>query len=92
MTTTDDETRLSPREMEIARLLTRGCTNKAIAAELGISVYTVSSHLRRLFAKLDVVTRAGAVGAIARRTDAFATLQEPAGDDTCEPGVGVSGA
>lgn len=92
MTTTDDDARLSPREMEIARLLARGCTNKAIAAELGISVYTVSSHLRRLYAKLDVVTRAGAVGAIARRTDVLAA-SEPVPVDAPDESVGdVSGA
>lgn len=92
MTTTDDDARLSPREMEIALLLAQGCTNKAIAAELGISVYTVSSHLRRLFAKLDVVTRAGAVGAIARRTDVFAASEPSTGDAVDEPVGGVSDA
>lgn len=90
MTTTEDDARLSPREKEIALLLARGCTNKAIAAELGISVYTVSSHLRRLFAKLDVVTRAGAVGAIARRTDVFAAPVAATVDAVREPCAGVS--
>jgi DNA-binding CsgD family transcriptional regulator len=61
-----DVTKLSPREREIARLLARGLANKAIAQELGISAFTVSSHLRRLFAKLDVGTRAGAVGVVVR--------------------------
>jgi DNA-binding CsgD family transcriptional regulator len=53
---------LSPREHEIARMVSLGHTNKAIAVVLDISVWTVSTHLRRIFAKLDVSSRAGMVG------------------------------
>jgi DNA-binding CsgD family transcriptional regulator len=49
---------LSPREMEIARLVARGSTNRAIATMLDISTWTVSTHLRRIFAKLSVCSRA----------------------------------
>jgi DNA-binding CsgD family transcriptional regulator len=42
-----------------------GCTNKMIAASLGISLYTVSTHLRRIFAKLGVQTRAAMVAVLA---------------------------
>jgi DNA-binding CsgD family transcriptional regulator len=49
---------LSPRELEIARLVARGATNQAIARALDISTWTVSTHLRRIFAKLSVGTRA----------------------------------
>lgn len=56
---------LSPREAEIARLVARGLSNKQIAAALGISVWTVSTHLRRAYAKLDVHSRAGMVARIA---------------------------
>jgi DNA-binding CsgD family transcriptional regulator len=49
---------LSPRELQIARLVARGATNQAIARALDISTWTVSSHLRRIFAKLGVGTRA----------------------------------
>jgi DNA-binding CsgD family transcriptional regulator len=38
-----------------------GRANKQIAAELGISEWTVSTHLRRIYAKLDVDTRAAMV-------------------------------
>ncbi|HEX6345965.1 helix-turn-helix transcriptional regulator [Umezawaea sp.] len=56
---------LSPREREVARMVGLGFTNKMIAAALGISLYTVSTHLRRIFAKLDVPTRAAMVAVLA---------------------------
>jgi DNA-binding CsgD family transcriptional regulator len=49
---------LSPRELQIARLVASGATNHAIASALDISTWTVSTHLRRVFAKLSVCTRA----------------------------------
>jgi DNA-binding NarL/FixJ family response regulator len=48
---------LSPREQEVVRLAAKGLSNKAIAAVLGISIWTVSTHLRRIFSKLDVSSR-----------------------------------
>ena len=48
---------LSPREQEIVRLVARGRPNKAIAAILEISPWTVSTHIRRIFAKLGVNSR-----------------------------------
>ena len=58
---------LSPRELEVARMVGMGFTNKMIASSLGISLYTVSTHLRRIFAKLDVSTRAAMVAVLAGR-------------------------
>jgi DNA-binding CsgD family transcriptional regulator len=55
------DTPLSPRELEIARLVAKGLPNKAIAAVLDISMWTVSAHLRRIFAKLNVSSRAAMV-------------------------------
>jgi DNA-binding CsgD family transcriptional regulator len=52
---------LSPREQEIVRMVSQGYPNKTIAAVLEISTWTVSTHLRRIFAKLDVRTRAAMV-------------------------------
>jgi DNA-binding CsgD family transcriptional regulator len=52
---------LSPRETEIARMVAKGHPNKAIAAVLEISSWTVSTHLRRMFAKLGVSSRAAMV-------------------------------
>jgi DNA-binding CsgD family transcriptional regulator len=51
---------LSPREVEVLRLLARGRTNREIAGELGISERTVDRHVSNLFAKLDVSTRSAA--------------------------------
>ncbi len=52
---------LSPREQEIARMVAKGYPNKMIAAVLDISARTVSSHLRRIFAKFGVASRAAMV-------------------------------
>jgi DNA-binding CsgD family transcriptional regulator len=51
---------LSPREIEILRLVTAGSTNRAIAEELTISERTVDRHVSNIFTKLDVSTRAAA--------------------------------
>ena len=52
---------LSPREQEIVRMVAEGHPNKVIAAVLNISSWTVCTHLRRVFAKLGVVSRAAMV-------------------------------
>lgn len=52
---------LSPREREIARMVTRGLPNKSIAQALEISVWTVGTYLRRIFSKLGVTSRAAMV-------------------------------
>jgi DNA-binding CsgD family transcriptional regulator len=49
---------LSPREREIARMVALGYPNKTIASVLDISSWTVASHLRRVFMKLQVSSRA----------------------------------
>jgi two-component system nitrate/nitrite response regulator NarL len=56
---------LSPREREIAALVARGLPNKAIGALLDISAWTVATHLRRVFVKLGVASRAAMVAALA---------------------------
>jgi DNA-binding NarL/FixJ family response regulator len=48
---------LSEREREVLALLAQGASNREIAAELYLSVDTVKTHLRRLFAKLEVTNR-----------------------------------
>jgi DNA-binding CsgD family transcriptional regulator len=52
---------LSPREQEIARMVAAGYPSKAIASVLNISCWTVGTHLRRIYAKLGVNTRAAMV-------------------------------
>ena len=53
--------RLSARELQIALLVSQGHPTKRIAAHLQISEWTVLTHLRRIFAKLDVDNRAAMV-------------------------------
>jgi DNA-binding CsgD family transcriptional regulator len=52
---------LSPREREIARMVAAGYPNKTIAGVLDISSWTVGTYLRRIFAKLNVNSRAAMV-------------------------------
>jgi len=52
---------LSPREQEIAQMVARGYPNRTIASALNISSWTVASHLRRVFSKLGVSSRAAMV-------------------------------
>jgi DNA-binding NarL/FixJ family response regulator len=51
---------LTPREVEVLRLVARGSTNRAIAEALDISEKTVARHLSNIFTKLDLSTRAAA--------------------------------
>jgi DNA-binding NarL/FixJ family response regulator len=51
---------LSPREKGVLSLVIRGYPNKAIAGALGISQSTVKAHLRQIFDKMDVDSRAAA--------------------------------
>jgi DNA-binding NarL/FixJ family response regulator len=48
---------LTHRENEILNLLTKAHADKEIAGALGISVWTVHGHLKRIFEKLGVHTR-----------------------------------
>ena len=52
---------LTPRELDVLRLVARGLGNKEIAAELDLSAHTVKYHLASVLAKLGVRSRAEAV-------------------------------
>ena len=52
---------LTPQETEVLRLLVEGHHYKTAAAELGISINTVSFHLRNVYAKLQVHSKSEAV-------------------------------
>ena len=51
---------LTPRELEVLRLLATGATNKAIAENLVLSERTVDRHVSNIFGKLGVSSRAAA--------------------------------
>jgi DNA-binding NarL/FixJ family response regulator len=51
---------LSPRELQVLRLVAAGKTNKAIAAQLALSEKTVDRHVSNIFTKLDVPSRTAA--------------------------------
>jgi DNA-binding NarL/FixJ family response regulator len=51
---------LTPRELEVLRLIVEGLANKEIAESLSISRHTVSKHIEAIFTKLDVSSRTAA--------------------------------
>ncbi|TAM09070.1 MAG: winged helix-turn-helix transcriptional regulator, partial [Nevskiaceae bacterium] len=57
---------LTERELQIARMLTDGCSNKEIADKLGIAVNTVKWYLKGLYSKLSVRRRTQAVAEVKR--------------------------
>ena len=51
---------LSPREVEVLRLVARGLANKQVARALGITERTVKAHLGRVFRQIGVADRTSA--------------------------------
>jgi DNA-binding CsgD family transcriptional regulator len=51
---------LTPRELQVLRLVAAGRSNREIAAELVISEHTVARHVQNIFAKLGVSSRSAA--------------------------------
>ena len=62
---------LSPREREVAALIATGSKNREIAAQLFLSEKTVESHIRNIFAKLGVSSRAAVAGAVGSDIQGF---------------------
>lgn len=71
---------LSPREREIADLVSQGLTTRQIAQLSYVSENTVKQHIKRIFAKLEVNSRAELVQAVWR-----AAMSDPYGTDAAEP-------
>jgi DNA-binding NarL/FixJ family response regulator len=53
--------KLTPRENEVLQLLSKGCVDKEISSAMGISVWTVHGHIKKIFERLGVRTRTEAV-------------------------------
>ncbi len=66
---------LTPRELEILRMLVTGWTNKRIGQEMRISENTVRNHMNHIFGKLEVVDRTEAAIAAVQR--GLVQLEQP---------------
>src|SRR6476619_3960430 len=58
---------LSAREIDVLKLMAKGKSNKEIGSALFISEGTVKSHVKAIFAKMNVVSRTEAVATATRR-------------------------
>jgi DNA-binding NarL/FixJ family response regulator len=58
---TRDSAILSPRELDVVRLMARGASNSHIADELVVSVATVKTHVNGVFRKLGAANRVEAL-------------------------------
>ena len=70
------EDELSSRELEVALMVREGMANKAIAFELGLSLGTVASHIRRIRRKLGARSRRDIIVLIALRNPVDAPKSE----------------
>jgi DNA-binding NarL/FixJ family response regulator len=59
-----DQKALTPRQLQLIRLVANGMTNKEIAAVLNLSQFTVKNHLRRVMRQVEAASRHDAVNLI----------------------------
>lgn len=57
---------LTPQELQVARLVAEGLSNREIAARLFLSPRTISTHLYRMYPKVGISSRAELAGVMAR--------------------------
>jgi DNA-binding CsgD family transcriptional regulator len=67
---------LTGAEAQIARLAADGITNREIAERLFLSPHTVNSHLRHIFAKLDINSRTELARIVAEQEGGVRTQQD----------------
>ena len=56
----NDEANLTPRETEVLALIARGLTNREVALQMDISAATVAGHIKSVYSKLGISSRAEA--------------------------------
>jgi DNA-binding CsgD family transcriptional regulator len=71
------DTLLTPREREVARLIAEGLTNAELAGRLFISPRTAAVHVSNILRKLDVASRADVAAALARLDAAPSKTRSP---------------
>jgi DNA-binding NarL/FixJ family response regulator len=59
-----DHKALTPRQLQLLRLVANGLTNKEIAANLNLSQFTVKNHIRRVMRQVEATSRHDAVNLI----------------------------
>jgi len=59
-----DRKALTPRQLQLIRLVANGLTNKEIAANLNLSQFTVKNHLRRVMRQVEAASRHDAVNLV----------------------------
>ena len=78
MNVSSPDPKLSERELEVLRLISKGLKNKEISRELNISVYTVYNHVQHILRKLHIRTRTEAA-CWAVRNGLANGMEEPSG-------------
>ena len=63
----DKDAGLTERETEVLQRVAKGYTLPEVAQQLGLSRHTVATHIRQIYRKLDVSSRAEATLEAARR-------------------------
>ncbi|HXR32536.1 MAG TPA: response regulator transcription factor [Verrucomicrobiae bacterium] len=59
-----DHKALTPRQLQLIRLVANGLTNKEIAANLNLSQFTVKNHIRRVMRQVEAASRYDAVNLV----------------------------
>lgn len=85
-----EDSLMSERENEVAKILLQGKSNKQIALALGISTRTVEFHLRNIYTKLGVASRTEAVLKLTE-SQLWKTPGEAAGSHQVKPTVDAAG-